>query len=147
MGITDDRADISALLTDYTRGIDARDFDLVRTVFADDATLDYSSPGGPIGTPDEVIGWLRDMLAAVTVTQHLLTNLWIRLDGDSATARAELLNPLLIAGDGAAELHLLGGSYDDRLRRTSHGWRITHRVHTTAWSAGPLPARLTVPQA
>lgn len=136
-----DRAAITELLIDYVSAIDRRDFDRVASVFTADATLDYSSPGGPIGGITEVVGWLETMLSAVTFTQHLLTNIRVELAGDTATAHGQLLNPLLIAGD-ETQLHLLGGSYRDGLRRTADGWRIEDRVHVTAWSAGPLPAHL-----
>ena len=138
-----DRVAIGDLLDDYAHGIDTRNFDLVASLFTRDAHLDYTSSGGPAAGRDEVIGWLRASLPAVTVTQHLLTNRRIRVSGSSATVRTELLNPLLFAGVNGTELMLLGGRYDDRVVRTPDGWLIAERVHTATWTAGPLPARLT----
>lgn len=138
----DDRMQISDLLDDYAHGIDTRDFDLVTSLFTPDAQLDYTSSGGPAAARDEAVAWLRASLPAVALTQHLLTNRRIRVEGDTATVRSELLNPLLFAGDNGTELMLLGGRYDDRLVRTADGWRIAERVHTTTWTAGPMPAQL-----
>ncbi len=137
-----DRAQICDLLDDYAHGIDTRDFDLVASLFTEDARLDYTSSGGPAASRNEVIDWLRASLPAVTLTQHLLTNRRIRVDGDTATATTELLNPLLFEGDAATTLLLLGGRYDDHLRRLPKGWRIERRVHATTWTAGPIPAQL-----
>lgn len=137
-----DRAQITDLLDDYARGIDARDFDLVSSLFTDDAQLDYRSSGGPAASRNEVVDWLRASLPAVTLTQHLLTNRRIRIDGDTATATTELFNPLLFDGDAGTTLLLLGGRYDDHLHRLPAGWRIARRVHITTWTAGPVPAEL-----
>lgn len=140
-----DHAEISALLDAYADGIDRRDFDRVAALFTEDATLDYRSSGGPSGPLDEVMAWLRASLPAVTLTQHLLTNCHVEVEGDTATAATQLFNPLLFAGDETTLL-LLGGRYDDRLRRTADGWRISDRVHTTIWTAGPFPAQLVTPE-
>lgn len=137
-----DRVEIEALLDEYALAIDTRDFDLVATLFTPDAQLDYTSSGGPVAGRDDVVAWLRASLPAVTLTQHLLTNRRIRINGNSATVRTELLNPLLCDGEHGTELTLLGGRYDDRLVRTLDGWRIAERVHTTTWTAGPVPAQL-----
>ena len=137
-----DRAEISDLLDDYAYGIDTRDFDLVASLFTDDAVLDYTSSGGPRAAREEVMDWLRASLPAVALTQHLLTNRRIRIDGDTATSRTELFNPLLFEGGEGTQLLLLGGDYSDRLVRTDRGWRIIERVHTTTWTAGPWPAQL-----
>lgn len=137
-----DREAINHVLDSYAAAIDDRDFGAVAAFFTADAHLDYTSSGGPAATRDEVVEWLRTSLPAVTLTQHLLTNRRIRVDGNTATARTELLNPLLFSSGDATELVLLGGRYEDRLVRTDAGWRITHRVHTTSWTAGPVPAQL-----
>lgn len=137
------RAAISDVLDDYARGIDTRDFDLVASLFTPEAHLDYTSSCGPAASRDEVVEWLRASLPAIAMTQHLLTNRRIRIDGDTAIVRTELLNPLLFEGEAGTELLLLGGRYDDQFVRVDDRWLISHRVHVTTWTAGPLPAQLT----
>ena len=141
-----DRAAISDVLDDYAHGIDTRDFDLVASLFTSDAHLDYTSSGGPAANRDEVVEWLRASLPAVAMTQHLLTNRRIRIDGDTATVRTELLNPLLFDGESGTELLLMGGRYDDQFVRVDDRWLIAHRVHVTTWTAGPLAAQLSGPE-
>lgn len=142
-----DRAAIGDVLDDYAFAVDGHHWDLLHSLFTPGAVLDYTAAGGPRGGRDEVVGWISASLPAVTLTQHLLTNRRIRLHGDTATVRTELLNPLIFSGDGAHQLLLLGGRYDDRLERTDHGWKIAERVHTTTWTAGPMPAQLSAPEA
>jgi ketosteroid isomerase-like protein len=142
-----ERAAIGDLLDDYAYAVDSRDWDLLRSLFTADAVLDYSAAGGPKGSRDEVLDWISTALPAVTLSQHLITNRRIRVHGDTASVRSELLNPLLFAGDDGTQMLLLGGRYDDRVQRTPDGWKFTERVHTTTWTAGPVPAQLSGPEA
>ena len=136
------RAQIDDLLDAYALAIDKRDWQLLESLFSEDADLDYTSSGGPHGARDEVLGWLQASLPAVTLTQHILTNRRVTVHGDTAEARTELFNPLLFRSGEQTQLVLLGGVYEDRLLRTEAGWQITERVHRTSWTAGPFPAQL-----
>ena len=137
-----ERAAINDLLDDYALAVDTHDWDTLRSLFTPDAVLDYTAAGGPRGSRDDVVGWISTSLPAVTLTQHLLINRRVRLAGDEATVRTELLNPLLFAAEDGAQMLLLGGRYDDRVQRTPDGWKFAERVHTTSWTAGPFPAQL-----
>lgn len=139
-----DREEVVEVLRRYAAAIDARDRETVRGLFTPDAVLDYRTTDGPRGSRDEVVDWLLDALAGVTLTQHLLTNHHVELDGDRATATTLMLNPLVLATatDDEATVLLFGGRYEDELVRTDDGWRISGRVHVVDWEAGPLPGRL-----
>ena len=52
------REAIRQQLCNYGRGVDRRDRDLLRSVWHDDGTLDYSLPG--VTTPDQLIEALVD---------------------------------------------------------------------------------------
>ena len=54
-----DELQIAALLYRYARAVDTKDTELYRSVFTDDAYLDYSSAGVIAGSRDEVADWLR----------------------------------------------------------------------------------------
>ena len=129
-----DRLRIHDLLTIYAAAVDARDWDRLRTVFAKDAVLDYSIMGGPRTSLDEAIPWLERSLAAVPMTQHIITNVLVELDGDTAEVQALLFNPL---GQGQNPM-LLGGSYRDRAERTADGWRITELIADLTWTDRPI---------
>jgi hypothetical protein len=132
-----DRMTIVTLLRRYAYAIDDRDFDTVRSLFAHDAHLDYTSTGGPAGSRDEVIAWIEQGLSLVGPTQHIITNELVDLDGATARSRVYLLNPLLSPEDDPSVL-LLGGEYRDQWRRGTGGWKIVDRVHLVTWMR-PLP--------
>lgn len=142
-GQRSDRDQLTDLLRTYADGVDARDWVLARSVFADDAVLDYTSVGVAAGPVDEVLARLADLLAPVTLTHHLLSNHTYEVDGDRATTRVALLNPFVLATDERTDVLLFGGRYDDRWRRTTDGWRIEHRTHTGTWHAGPIAGGLS----
>ena len=49
-----DELEITALLNRYARAVDTKDWDLYRSVFTDDAHIDYSSAGAIAGTREQV---------------------------------------------------------------------------------------------
>jgi hypothetical protein len=49
-----DEAEIAALLYRYARAVDSKDWELYRSVFTEDAHIDYSSAGAVVGSRDEV---------------------------------------------------------------------------------------------
>ena len=135
-----DRLGIDDLLTRYAWAIDDKDWDALATVFTEDARIDYTSAGGISGTRDDVVAWLAETLSAFPMTQHMVTTRQVTLDGDRATARSMLFNPMgLSDGEGGLRVFYTGGVYRDRLRRTSDGWRIEERTEEALWFDGDLP--------
>ena len=135
-----DRIEIDDLITRYATAVDTKDWDLYRTVFTDDAVIDYTSAGGIRGSLGEVVEWLSHALKLFPMTQHLITNRHVVLDGDTATGRSYYYNPLgRPDGKGGMQLLFFGGYYNDRFRRTADGWRIAERIEETAWVDGSLP--------
>ena len=126
-----DRLEIDALITAYAVSVDARDWDALRALFADDAVLDYSALDGPRAGVDEAVAWVAEGLSGFPASQHLCVNREIHVLGDQARARCALFNPLV---DGAGRVHYVGGRYDDRFVRTTDGWRFRQRVATPTWS-------------
>ncbi len=144
-----DRVAVSEVLDDYARGVDSKDWDLVLSVFTDDAVLDYSATGGPKGSAQEVVDWIATSVTPMVMTQHHITNRHITLDGDDAVCVAELFAPIgMPAGDGKMSLLFTGGSYNDRLRRTPDGWKIATRTFERSWLAsGPEASGPSGPKA
>jgi ketosteroid isomerase-like protein len=130
---------ISDVLDAYAHGVDNKDWDLVTSVFTEDAVLDYSAYGGPKGSRDEVVTWIQASVTAFPMTQHHITNRRITVDGDTAESVAELFAPMgMASGDGKMTMLMSGGCYRDSLKRTPGGWKIVHRVCDRAWLApGP----------
>ncbi len=137
MSDLEDRLAINQVLDTYARGIDDRDWDLVNSVFTDEAFLDYTAFGGPKGPCDDVIAWVQDMLTSFVMSQHLITNRLITIDGDDAVSSAELLAIMGMPGKEPGKMSMMhtGGQYNDRLVRTSDGWKIAKRTCDRGWLA------------
>ena len=141
-----DRLQINDLLTRYTVAIDQKDWSLLDTCFTKDAHLDYTSAGGVAGDYPTVRKWLEAALALFPMTLHYVTNSVVELNGDAATARTAVLNPMgFQQKDGSLHLFTVGAYYNDELARGDEGWRIRQRIEEQAFMQGSLPEALQVP--
>jgi hypothetical protein len=123
-----DHIEIQNLLTDYCTFVDAREFEKLRDIFSADAHIDYRGTGGEEGTTGEAIAFLERAFPLFANTQHLIGNMRIHLNGDSATARTMCYNPLEFdVPDAENKLVVIGLWYVDELIRTEQGWRISDR--------------------
>lgn len=124
-----DRDDIVAVLTNYATGLDARDWELWRSVFLDEVVFDLSSWSGlkprALET-DRVVAAQARIFAELVETQHFFTNHRIQIDGDTARAQMHMRAEHWLADPGieGTDRYTMFGYYDDRLRRTSDGWKI-----------------------
>lgn len=131
-----DKLEIHELLARYARGVDDRDWELYRSVFTDDATIDYSSAGAIAGSRDEVVAWFEQNFGVIPWTQHYITNVEIDLDGDAARVRAMFYNPMQLPG--MAEPSFCGGFYHHELVRTPDGWKSRHLREENRWFLNPM---------
>lgn len=134
-----DRIEIDDVLTRYAAALDAKDWDLFSTCFTPDAAIDYTAAGGIKGTLSEVRAWLAEVMVRFPMTQHLVTNRSVHVDGDAATCRSCLFNPMGVQADDEMVLFFEGGYYRDRLRRTADGWRIVERIEEPTYSTRRNP--------
>ncbi|OBJ14058.1 hypothetical protein A5621_20070 [Mycobacterium colombiense] len=131
-----DELEITTLLNKYARAVDTKDWDLYRSVFTDDAHIDYSSAGAAAGPRDEVAAWLEQGFGAIPMSMHYITNVEILdLDGDVAKVRAMFYNPMQLPG--MAELSYCGGYYHHELTRTADGWRSRSLREENVWFVNP----------
>lgn len=131
-----DRQQIVDLITAYTRAVDTARFADLRDLFTDDAVLDYSSPGGPVGSLAEVTPFIEN-LTGFERWQHTIGQVSIELDGDTASATAYFINPMVARNaDGSENLLEVGGYYHHELRRTPDGWRSARMADEIVWTRG-----------
>lgn len=128
-----DRLEITDLFTRYAHAVDSRDWDLYRTVFTPDAHIDYTTAGGPVGDLEAVIARLSTDLQLFARTQHFVSNIDVRLDGDQATVRAMFFNPMVVS---TGKQFFCGGWYNHELMRTGEGWRSRRLIEESAWFDG-----------
>jgi hypothetical protein len=134
-----DELEIAALLNRYARAVDTKDWALYRSVFTDDAHIDYSSAGAIAGPRDEVADWLSQGFTAIPMSMHYITNIESAIDGDTARVRAMFYNPMQLPG--MSELSYCGGYYHHELVRTPDGWRSRNLREENVWFVNsPVPA-------
>ncbi len=122
-----DRLEIQQLLIAYSTAIDSRRFDDLDRVFTADAYIDYRAMGGVDGRYPEVKAWLSEVLPNFPAYAHMLGNVDVRIDGDTATSRTLCFNPMVLGG-AEGQVLFCGLWYDDEFVRTAEGWRMTKRV-------------------
>jgi ketosteroid isomerase-like protein len=131
-----DESQLAQLLYRYARAVDTKDWELYRSVFTEDAVIDYSSNGIPAGSRDEITDFLAKAFTAIPMSMHYITNVEADVAGDSATVRAMFYNPTQLPGMTA--LSYFGGYYFHELMRTTDGWRSRHLHEEAVWSVnGP----------
>lgn len=124
--------EIAALLYRYARAVDSKDWELYRSVFTEDAVIDYSSAGAVVGTRDEVVDWFAANFGVIPWSMHYITNIEILdTDGETATVRAMFYNPMQLPG--MAEMSACGGYYHHELVRTPDGWRSRSLREENLW--------------
>jgi hypothetical protein len=119
-----DRQDITDLISRLGRWLDDKRFDDARTVLTENVTV--RTPGGQAEGIERVVA--QASRNHQVPTQHLITNVLVDLDGDSATATANLL--VTFAGE---ELERHGERYRFGVTRTPDGWRLSRIEVTPVW--------------
>ena len=131
----------------YAVALDSRALDLLAQVFMPDARIEI--PG--VGTVD-LAGYQAACaagLGALDATHHVVNAPLLRIDGDVAQARSYLVAQHVLNSAAPDASLLIGAWYNDELRRTASGWRITQRTGNAVWWSGnPAILGMTgVPQA
>ncbi|TNC20602.1 nuclear transport factor 2 family protein [Amycolatopsis alkalitolerans] len=125
-----DKLAIQENLSRYVFGFDTRDYDMVRSVFLPDATIDYDSlPPFERGFP-EFLEMSIGILEQLASTQHFIGSVHVAVAGDTAHCTS-YVQATHVAGDG--RMFVGAGRYDDDLVRTADGWRIAARVFRRQW--------------
>jgi hypothetical protein len=125
--------EIQQLLARYSRSLDTRDWELYRSVFTEDAFIDYAASGGTTGQRDQVLEWLRKTLGTFDWSgMHYITNIEAEVTGDTAQVRAAFFNPMQFPG--MAGLTYTGGYYHHDMVRTPDGWRSRNLREEVLWS-------------
>lgn len=126
-----DEVDIARLLYRYARAVDTKDWQLYRSVFTEDAVIDYSSAGIPVGSREEIVEFFTQAFGAIPWSMHYITNIEADISGDTADVRAMFYNPMQLPG--MAEQSACGGYYFHQLVRTADGWRSRHLREDNVW--------------
>lgn len=131
-----DHTAITRLRYDYAFGIDSRDYALLRSVFTDQITMDFSSYNGqPEVTllADDWVQRVAGLFDGLNATQHTMTNPLVdRVDADTAHGRMSMQAAHFLDDRDFT----IGGWYDDRVVRTAEGWKLRAVTLTVTWRRG-----------
>jgi len=143
-----DRAAIHRQLVRYCRGVDRRDYDLIRSTYHPDAFDDHGTYKGDV---DGFLAFVRDEVhARFRITVHKLGQSLIEVDGDVARAESYAIchhvmaepTPATATSDGAESAprtrdvadRVMGIRYLDRFERREGEWRIARRELRWEWA-------------
>ena len=139
MTAVEDHIEIQQLMYRYARCADRKDYAGFAEVFCEDAIF--------INRGEQVVSLaaIQDMMQALekyTQTLHLVHNVFYEVQG--ATAAGETYcQALHLLEDKGVEIKVdMGVIYQDKLQRTSSGWRIAQRNFNLLWSqTAPIDAK------
>jgi len=126
-----DRDEIYTLCCKYMRGQDRLDAEMQRSVFHDDAYLDY---GYFKGGPDEFVAFAQGVLTKHQSNQHLFGQADIEIEGDIAFGEIYTLAYHRIIQDERPLDLLICGRYIDRYERRNGVWKISFRSEVVDWA-------------
>jgi uncharacterized protein (TIGR02246 family) len=133
----EDKAEIEALLLDYGRHLDSRDFAAYSALFAKDG--EWVGGFGTVAGPANIKAFMEKAMGTQPNTAknyHLLSNFVITVNGDTATAWSRWA--FVVPGERGAAISQ-AGRYDDTLVRENGRWKFKKRVASND-TAGPRPA-------
>ena len=123
----EDKIDLHELAGRYGDIIDDRNWSALDTVFTQDAVfevVDLITMEGLAGIKHYMANEGRHPLA------HLITNIHVREEPGRVMLLCRGIFP--ISAEGVSGNRVFYGSYYDQVLRTAAGWRIKHRVFSTA---------------
>lgn len=120
-----DHVALRDLVMRYCRGVDRRDFVLVRALYHDDAIDHHGAMFR--GGPDEFVAWLPQAMAPWELTRHEIQNSVFAIDGDRAEGEHLVRAWHRTHPPGRREV-IVDGRYLDRYERRDGVWKFSHRA-------------------
>ena len=124
------KADIEDCMKRYARGVDRRDWAMVRNCFHDDAT---DSHGEFHGNGDQFIEWVKARHTEVPFSMHYLLNCLVEFQSANVAAvetyfwAIQRREGQAVDSGATAIEHEVFGRYVDRFERRGGAWRIAER--------------------
>ncbi len=134
-----DRLAVTDVPRTYARGIDRRDWPLVRSCFTDDCRIDGSRMDAAV---DDYLAELRKGVEYYPVTMHFMGNQLATVAGDTASVETYAVAYHWMgvpAGSDHEENLVVGVRYHDELVRTPDGWKVALRRVSPDWRQGTYP--------
>jgi hypothetical protein len=115
---------IAGILATHSRGVDRADANLIQAAYHPDAAVDYGFFAGPAR---ELAAILAGAQRGQPVTLHRTSNMWIKVEGESARSESYVLAYAEHQAESPGTQRFIGGRYLDRHERRAGEWRLGHR--------------------
>jgi hypothetical protein len=125
------KEDIRTLSRQYMRGLDRLDADLLRSVFFDDARVDYGFFRGPA---QKFVAFAMRALRDHHANHHFIGQMSVELEGDVAFGEVYFQAFHRLAEDGVEKDLFIAGRYVDRYERRNGIWKIAFRAEVNDWA-------------
>ena len=136
LGALQDQQEITEICYRYGLAIDSRDWAALADLFTPDAEAYYMDMP-PCHGYQAIEDTCRAALTPLSATQHLISNVVVRLAGDRAESSCYLQAQHVKSGTAGGDNFIIAGRYDDRLVRTPDGWRTGRRLRPSGPTATP----------
>ena len=128
-----DESDIRDVIHRYAESIDRRRWDALQTCFAANIEADFTRAGIKEVFRGASRDWIDGMKAGnlgMDSTLHQISNVRIRLTGDTATGSSVFHVTNLLANSAGDSHYIVDGFYDYEFRRIEGTWCIVRYVGT-----------------
>ncbi|MGV0680630.1 nuclear transport factor 2 family protein [Mycolicibacterium fortuitum] len=119
----------------FARAMDNHDWELLSQILTEDAVGELGT--GRLEGSAAIIALIRGFLENCGVTQHLLGNVIVDVNGNRATSRAYVQDLHLSHSDPDLTFHTLG-DYHDTWERRNGRWRLVERIKDNRGTVGSL---------
>lgn len=130
------RDEVIELYSRYGWACDTRDWDLLRTCFVPEVTVQYVGFGEAQNGYDVLETHLRYALDAIDGTQHIFSNFAVDVNGEAGTFRCQMRAQHILHDAEGGPLFELGGVYHCGIRRVDGAWKITKLTYQATWWQG-----------
>ncbi|MYM61911.1 nuclear transport factor 2 family protein [Pseudomaricurvus sp. HS19] len=131
LGVLLDRENIRNCIARLARGEDRRCDARIRACFWPEAQTDF---GIFAGNFDEYLNWVVPGSPAVLLTQHMLAQSLVRVEGNLADAETHVTSYHRVDMGEEQRDMVIGGRYLDRLEKRGKVWRIIERTMLYDWA-------------
>jgi len=125
----EDRAEIEYLHSLFAHAADRADYELLRSLYTDDATDDHGAYSGPV---DGYIEWVKEIHQQFEILSHIESKPLIFIDGDTAESEIKSHVYLRLKGPPTRNTFSISRIFD-KYRKTPRGWRFTSRAICADW--------------
>ena len=136
----EDKLAVAECVYRYATGVDTRDWAMYRSLFADEVEIDFSSydPGLlPVTVAaDDWVAGMKPLFGGLAVTQHMMSNPLVELEGDSAQITMYVRAHHVFDPQDPDSYYTVGGYYRNRLVRERGNWKLVRVNLNVTWRLG-----------